>query len=56
MTVVALAILMQPYSAPTLGIPVTGNIPEGLPASRYPRSGCWNSKSYFRRGGCLLLA
>jgi MFS superfamily sulfate permease-like transporter len=49
LAVVALSILMATlFGLPALGVPVTGNIPTGLPALRCPLSGCWNSRSYFQ--------
>src|SRR5881392_1908333 len=56
--VVALAILMATlFGLPSLGIPVTGNIPEGLPAFQVPTFGMLEFEELFPiAAGCLLLA
>src|SRR5712675_3590367 len=58
LTVVALAILVATlFGLPSLGIPVTGNIPEGLPAFEVPRFGMLEFEELFPvAAGCLLLA
>jgi high affinity sulfate transporter 1 len=58
LTVVALAILMATlFGLPSLGIPVTGNIPEGLPALEVPTFGMLEFEELFPiAAGCLLLA
>ena len=58
LTVVALAILMATlFGLPSLGIPVTGNIPEGLPAFEVPTFGMLEFEELFPiAAGCLLLA
>jgi high affinity sulfate transporter 1 len=58
LTVVALSILMATvFGLPSLGIPVTGNIPEGLPALKVPRFGLVEPEELFPiAAGCLLLA
>src|SRR5258708_2585 len=58
LTVVALAILMATlFGLPSLGIPVTGNIPEGLPAFKVPTFGMLEFEELFPiAAGCLLLA
>src|SRR3954454_8463508 len=58
LTVVALAILMATlFGLPSLGIPVTGNIPEGLPAFEVPTFGMMEFEELFPiAAGCLLLA
>src|SRR5438309_144081 len=49
LTVVALAILMATlFGLPSLGIPVTGNIPEGLPAFGVPTFGMLEFEELFR--------
>ena len=55
---VALAILMATlFGLPSLGIPVTGNIPEGLPAFEVPTFGMLEFEELFPiAAGCLLLA
>jgi SulP family sulfate permease len=58
LTVVALAILMATlFGLPSLGVPVTGNIPEGLPAFEVPTFGMLEFEELFPiAAGCLLLA
>ena len=58
LTVVAVSILMATmFGLPTLGIPVTGNIPEGLPAFEVPTFGMLEFEELFPiAAGCLLLA
>src|SRR6201982_2238129 len=58
LTVVALSILMATlFGLPSLGIPVTGNIPEGLPAFEVPTIGMLEFEELFPvAAGCLLLA
>ncbi|SHG02526.1 SulP family inorganic anion transporter [Bradyrhizobium erythrophlei] len=58
LTVVALAILMATlFGLPSRGIPVTGNIPEGLPAFEVPTFGMLEFEELFPiAAGCLLLA
>jgi SulP family sulfate permease len=58
LTVVALSILMATmFGLPSLGIPVTGNIPEGLPALAVPTFGLVEPEDLFPiAAGCLLLA
>src|SRR5258708_7095475 len=58
LTVVALAILMATlFGLPSLGIPITGNIPEGLPAFEVPTFGMLEFEELFPiAAGCLLLA
>src|SRR5437899_6407915 len=58
LTVVALAIFMATlFGLPSRGIPVTGNIPEGLPAFEVPRFGMLEFEELFPiAAGCLLLA
>src|SRR5882724_11265257 len=58
LTVVALAILMATLlGLPSLGIPVTGDIPEGLPAFEVPTFGMLEFEELFPiAAGCLLLA
>jgi len=58
LTVVALSILMATmFGLPSLGIPVTGNIPEGLPAFGLPTVGTLEFEELFPIvAGCLLLA
>src|SRR6478736_3002995 len=58
LAVVALAILMATlFGLPSLGIPVTGNIPEGLPALEVPTFGMLEFEELFPiAAGCLLLA
>ena len=58
LTVVTLAILMATlFGLPSLGVPVTGNIPEGLPAFEVPTFGMLEFEELFPiAAGCLLLA
>jgi sulfate permease, SulP family len=58
LTVVALSILMATlFGLPSLGIPVTGNIPEGLPAFAVPTIGMLEFDELFPiAAGCVLLA
>jgi len=58
LTVVALSILMATmFGLPSLGIPVTGNIPAGLPAFGLPTVGALEFEELFPiAAGCLLLA
>src|SRR5258708_9561433 len=58
LTVVTLAILMATlFGLPSLGVPVTGNIPEGLPAFEVPTFGMLELEELFPiAAGCLLLA
>ena len=58
LTVVALAILIATLlGLPSRGIPVTGNIPEGLPAFELPAFGMLEFQELFPiSAGCLLLA
>ena len=58
LTVVTLAILMATlFGLPSLGVPVTGNIPEGLPAFEVPIFGMLELEELFPiAAGCLLLA
>jgi len=58
LTVVTLAILMATlFGLPSLGVPVTGNIPEGLPAFEVPTFGMLGIRRVFPiAAGCLLLA
>jgi MFS superfamily sulfate permease-like transporter len=45
------------FGLPSQGIPVTGNIPEGLPALKVPRFGLVEPEELFPiAAGCLLLA
>jgi sulfate permease, SulP family len=58
LTVVAVSILLATlFGFPALGVPVTGNIPEGLPAFGVPRFGMLEFEELFPiAAGCLLLA
>ncbi|MEH2562872.1 SulP family inorganic anion transporter [Bradyrhizobium sp. AZCC 2289] len=58
LTVVAVSILLATlFGFPTLGIPVTGNVPEGLPAFEVPAFGMLEFEELFPiAAGCLLLA
>src|SRR6478752_1317262 len=58
LVVVALSILMATlFGLPALGVPVTGNIPEGLPAFEVPTFGMLEFQELFPvAAGCLLLA
>ena len=58
LTVVALSILLATlFGLPSLGIHVTGNIPEGLPAFEVPTVGTLEFDELFPiAAGCLLLA
>src|SRR5882762_2825059 len=58
LTVVTLAILMATLlGLPSLGVPVTGNIPEGLPAFEVPAFGMLEFEELFPiAAGCVLLA
>src|SRR5258708_29000059 len=58
LTVVGLSILLATlFGLPSLGIPVTGNIPEGLPAFEVPAFGMLEFEELFPvAAGCLLLA
>ena len=58
LTVVALSILMATlFGLPSLGIPVTGHIPGGLPAFQVPTFGMLEFEELFPiAAGCLLLA
>jgi high affinity sulfate transporter 1 len=58
LTVVALSIFIATsFGFPSLGIPVTGNIPEGLPAFEVPTIGTLEFEELFPiAAGCLLLA
>jgi sulfate permease, SulP family len=58
LTVVALSILLATlFGLPSLGIHVTGNIPEGLPAFEVPTVGTLEFEELFPiAAGCLLLA
>jgi sulfate permease, SulP family len=58
LTVVALSIFMATlFGLPSLGIPVTGKIPEGLPAFALPTFGMLEFEELFPiAAGCLLLA
>jgi MFS superfamily sulfate permease-like transporter len=58
LAVVALSILMATlFGLPALGVPVTGNIPEGLPAFEVPTFGMLEFQELFPiAAGCLLLA
>jgi sulfate permease, SulP family len=58
LTVVAVSILLATlFGFPTLGIPVTGNIPSGLPAFEVPTFGMLEFEELFPiAAGCLLLA
>src|SRR3954464_4152429 len=58
LTVVALSILLATlFGLPALGIPVTGNIPEGLPSFKVPNFGMLEFHELFPiAAGCLLLA
>ncbi len=58
LTVVALAILMATLlGLPSLGVPVTGNVPVGLPALEVPTFGMLEFEELFPiAAGCLLLA
>ena len=58
LAVVALSILMATlFGLPALGVPVTGNIPEGLPAFAVPTFGMLEFQELFPiAAGCLLLA
>ncbi|HJP68418.1 MAG TPA: SulP family inorganic anion transporter, partial [Sphingomicrobium sp.] len=58
LAVVALSILMATLlGLPALGVPVTGNIPEGLPAFEAPRFGMLEFEQLFPlAAGCVLLA
>jgi SulP family sulfate permease len=58
LSVVALSILMATlFGLPSLGIPVTGNIPEGLPGFEVPAFGMLEFEELFPvAAGCLLLA
>jgi MFS superfamily sulfate permease-like transporter len=58
LTVVALSILMATmFGLPSLGIPVTGNIPAGLPAFGLPAVGTLEFEELFPiAAGCVLLA
>src|SRR6476660_868411 len=58
LVVVALSILMATlFGLPALGVPVTGNIPTGLPAFEVPTFGMLEFQELFPvAAGCLLLA
>jgi SulP family sulfate permease len=58
LTVVAFSILLSTlFGLPSLGIPVTGKIPDGLPAFKVPTFGMVEFEEMFPiAGGCLLLA
>jgi sulfate permease, SulP family len=58
LAVVALSIFMATlFGLPSLGIPVTGKIPEGLPAFALPTFGMLEFEELFPiAAGCLLLA
>lgn len=58
LSVVALSILVATmFGLASLGIPVTGNIPEGLPAFKVPTFGLVEPEDLFPiAAGCLLLA
>jgi high affinity sulfate transporter 1 len=58
LTVVAFSILLATlFGLPSLGIHVTGNIPEGLPAFEVPTLGTLEFEELFPiAAGCLLLA
>jgi len=58
LTVVAFSILLATlFGLPSLGIHVTGNIPEGLPAFEVPTVGTLEFEELFPiAAGCLLLA
>ncbi|MBT1516427.1 SulP family inorganic anion transporter [Bradyrhizobium sp. SRL28] len=58
LAVVALSILMATlFGLPALGVPVTGNIPEGLPAFEVPTFGMLEFHELFPiAAGCVLLA
>jgi sulfate permease, SulP family len=58
LTVVALSILVASlFGLPSLGIPVTGKIPEGLPGFELPAFGLLDFEELFPiAAGCLLLA
>jgi SulP family sulfate permease len=58
LTVVALSILMAiMFGLASMGIPVTGKIPEGLPALQMPSFGLVEPEELFPiAAGCLLLA
>jgi high affinity sulfate transporter 1 len=58
LTVVALSIFMATlFGLPSLGIPVTGHIPGGLPAFEVPTFGMLEFEELFPiAAGCLLLA
>jgi SulP family sulfate permease len=58
LTVVALAILMATlFGLPSMGVAVTGIIPEGLPAFQVPTFGMLEFEELFPiAAGCLLLA
>lgn len=58
LTVVALSIVMATsFGLASLGIPVTGHIPEGLPAVGVPRFGLVEPEELFPiAAGCVLLA
>jgi SulP family sulfate permease len=58
LTVMALSILMATlFGLPSLGVPVTGNVPEGLPAFQVPGFGMLEFEELFPiAAGCLLLA
>ena len=58
LSVVALSILMATLlGLPSLGVPVTGNVPEGLPGFEVPTFGMLEFEELFPiAAGCLLLA
>jgi high affinity sulfate transporter 1 len=58
LTVLALSIFMSTwFGLPALGVPVTGNIPEGLPVFEAPTFGMLEFQELFPiAAGCLLLA
>jgi SulP family sulfate permease len=58
LTVVALSILIATwFGLPSLGVPVTGRVPEGLPAFQVPGFGMLEFEELFPiAAGCLLLA
>jgi SulP family sulfate permease len=58
LTVVALSILVTTiFGLPSLGVPVTGQIPEGLPGFQLPAFGLLEPEELFPiAAGCLLLA
>ena len=58
LTVVALSILAATFfGLPSMGVPVTGTIPEGLPAFQVPGFGMLEFQELFPiAAGCLLLA